>query len=78
MIDYKKGRVKQTDFGKTTTYSTRCGNYAVVKSDVTLRNGGTNYFACKVVGSYTRLISRHRTRNAAEQAVCKYDKRLAS
>jgi len=76
MIQYKRGRTKDTDFGMTTTYASRCGNYAVVKSDVTLRNGWTNFFAVKVVGSYTRLISRHRTRNAAELAVSKYDQRL--
>lgn len=73
-LSYQRGRRKREDFGLY--YHTDCGRAAVYKADrfdgQRVPSAEIRWLAmCRTLGGCMRVVSRHRTRRAAERAVLK-------
>lgn len=79
-VDFKRAKVKQKSYGNHRIFDSRCGNYRIIRSEITLGGDrGERYsikwYAIKLCGGHERVISIHRKQSAAVKAIQRYDKK---
>ena len=67
-LDWKRGRRSESAVAKRTVWASRCGRYRVMHSAPHHSDLSDRFYALRLDGDCWRLISFHRTRNAAESA----------